>query len=185
MLQIQKWFLQKNQEVYFLPLKCKTTPLPAKLAGTCANFRIYLQRLLQQNESWYAYPRWSTINVGCCSHLLILRFGSCFTKKTLFWHSENGKSTFCETKQESTFVAFLEIPRATRVSDMASFRQTMTCSWPNLAHLTKNSCNLERDRSFIWRDFLVNSFSQGLNFFPLLGHIKWRHAKATHFFWFF
>jgi hypothetical protein len=38
----------KNQEVYFLPLKCKTTPLPAKLAGTCAKFRIYLQRATKQ-----------------------------------------------------------------------------------------------------------------------------------------
>jgi hypothetical protein len=57
-------------------------------------------------------------------------------KKTLFQHSKNGKGTFRVTKRESTFVAFLDIPRATRVSDMALFRQTMTCSWPNLAHLT-------------------------------------------------
>jgi hypothetical protein len=33
-------------------------------------------------------------------------------------------------------VAFLAIPMATRVSDMALFWQTMTCSWSNLAHLT-------------------------------------------------
>jgi hypothetical protein len=26
----------KNQDVYFLPLKCKTTPLPTKSAGTSA-----------------------------------------------------------------------------------------------------------------------------------------------------
>jgi hypothetical protein len=34
-------------------------------------------------------------------------------------------STFCGTKRKSAFVAFLSIPRATRVSDMALFRQTM------------------------------------------------------------
>jgi hypothetical protein len=73
--------------------------------------------------------------VGCFLQLLISRFGSCFTKKTQFWYSENGKSTFHSTKRKSASVAFLAIPRATRVSDMASFWQTMPCSWPNLAHL--------------------------------------------------
>jgi hypothetical protein len=34
----------------------------------------------QQNESWYAYPRWSAIYVGCFLQLLISHFGSCFTK---------------------------------------------------------------------------------------------------------
>jgi hypothetical protein len=29
----------KNQEVYFLALKCKTTPVPAKSAETCAKFK--------------------------------------------------------------------------------------------------------------------------------------------------
>jgi hypothetical protein len=58
------------------------------------------------------------------------------SQKTLFWHSKNGKSTFCGTKRKSAYVAFLYIPRDTHVSDMASFWQTMPCSWPNLAHLT-------------------------------------------------
>jgi hypothetical protein len=66
-------------------------------------------------------PRVSTIYVGCFS---------------LFWHSENGKSTFCGMKWKSASVAFLYIPRYTHVSDMASFRQTMPGSWPNLAHST-------------------------------------------------
>jgi hypothetical protein len=29
----------KNQEVYFLALKCKTTPVPAKSAETCTKFK--------------------------------------------------------------------------------------------------------------------------------------------------
>jgi hypothetical protein len=46
-----KMIFAKNQEVYFLALKCKTTPVPAKSARTCTKFKKYLQRLLQQNES--------------------------------------------------------------------------------------------------------------------------------------
>jgi hypothetical protein len=45
-----KIFFAKNQEVKFLALKCKTTPVPAKPAGACAKFRIYLPRLPQRNE---------------------------------------------------------------------------------------------------------------------------------------
>jgi hypothetical protein len=63
-------------------------------------------------------------------------FRELFHKRTLFRHSKNRKGTFCGTKQKSASVAFLSFPRATRVADMASFRQTMPCSWPNLAHLT-------------------------------------------------
>jgi hypothetical protein len=55
-------------------------------------------------------------------------------------------------KQKSASVAFLAILRATCVSDMPLFWQTMPCSCPNLAHLTYKSCNLEHDRSFLWRD---------------------------------
>jgi hypothetical protein len=46
-----KMIFAKKQEVKFLALKCKTTPVPAKSVGACAKFRIYLQRLPQQNES--------------------------------------------------------------------------------------------------------------------------------------
>jgi hypothetical protein len=46
-----KMIFAKNKEVYFLALKCKTTPVPAKLVGTCTKFKKYLQRLPQQNES--------------------------------------------------------------------------------------------------------------------------------------
>jgi hypothetical protein len=35
----------KNQEVKFLALKIKNTPVPAKSAGACAKFRIHLGRL--------------------------------------------------------------------------------------------------------------------------------------------
>jgi hypothetical protein len=41
----------KTQEVDFLAIKCKTTPVPAKSAGACAKFKIYLQRMPQQNDS--------------------------------------------------------------------------------------------------------------------------------------
>jgi hypothetical protein len=58
-------FFAKNLEVYFLALKYKTTPVLAKLAGTCTKFKKYLRRLLQQNESFYAYSRMSTIYLGC------------------------------------------------------------------------------------------------------------------------
>jgi hypothetical protein len=47
------------------------------------------------------------------------------SQKTRFHHSENGKGTFCATKLISSSVAFFTIPRATRVSDMASFQKTM------------------------------------------------------------
>jgi hypothetical protein len=57
-------------------------------------------------------------------------------KKILFWHSKNGKSTFCGMKRKSASVAFLYIPRDTHVSNMASFWKSMPRSWPNLAHLT-------------------------------------------------
>jgi hypothetical protein len=87
-----------NQEVYFLALKCKTTPIPTKSAGTCAKFKKYLQTLRNKTRADMRIPRVSTIYVGCFSQLSISRFGSRFTKKTLFWHSENGKSTFCGTK---------------------------------------------------------------------------------------
>jgi hypothetical protein len=43
------------------------------------------------------------------------------SQKTLFRHCENRKSTFHGMKQKSASVAFLSIPRATRVSDMVSF----------------------------------------------------------------
>jgi hypothetical protein len=121
-----KMICAKNQEVNFLALKCKTAPVPTISTGACAKFRIYLQRLWQQNESWY---------VGCFSQLSILRFDSCFIKN-LIRHSENGKSTFHGMKRKSASMAFLAIPRATRVSDMALFRQTMPWSWSNLAHFT-------------------------------------------------
>jgi hypothetical protein len=76
-----KMIFVKNQELVLLALKCKPTPVPAKLAGDCANSKIYLQRLPQRNDSWYAYPRWSIIYVGFCAQLSILRFDSRFTKK--------------------------------------------------------------------------------------------------------
>jgi hypothetical protein len=76
-----KMIFVKNQELVLLALKCKPTPVPAKSAKDCAKSKIYLRRLPQRNESWYAYLRWYIIYVGCCVQLSILRFGSRFTKK--------------------------------------------------------------------------------------------------------
>jgi hypothetical protein len=106
------------------------------LVETCAKFKKHLRRLCNKMRADMCISMVSTIYVGCFSQLSIWHFGSCFTKKTLFWHSKNGKSTFCGTKRKLAFVVFLYIPRDTHVSDMASFQQTMTCPWPNLAHLT-------------------------------------------------
>jgi hypothetical protein len=84
----------KNHEVYFLALKSKTTPIPVKSAGTCTKLKKYLQRLSQQNESWYVYPKWSTIYGGCFPQLSISRFGSCFTKKPVFGTQKMEKALF-------------------------------------------------------------------------------------------
>jgi hypothetical protein len=43
------------------------------------------------------------------------------SQKIRFQHSENGKNTFHGTKQKSASMAFLAIPRDTRVSDLALF----------------------------------------------------------------
>jgi hypothetical protein len=98
---VKKWYIAdpkiifaKNQEVYFLALKCKTIPVSAKSAGTCTKFKKYLQSLPQKNESWYAYPRWYTIYVGCFTQLSILHFGSCFTKKPYFGTLKMEKAHF-------------------------------------------------------------------------------------------
>jgi hypothetical protein len=44
-------FAKKKLEADFLALKCKTTSVLAKSAGACGKFKIYLQRLPQQNKS--------------------------------------------------------------------------------------------------------------------------------------
>jgi hypothetical protein len=74
----------KNQEVYFLALKCKTTPVPAKSVGTCAKFKKYLQRLRNRMRADMCIPSVSIIYVGCFFQLSISRFGSRFTKKPYF-----------------------------------------------------------------------------------------------------
>jgi hypothetical protein len=71
----------KNQEVYFFALKYKTTPVPAKSAGTCAKFKKHLRMLRNKMRADMCIPMVSTIYVGCFSQLSISRFGSWFTKK--------------------------------------------------------------------------------------------------------
>jgi hypothetical protein len=58
------------------------------------------------------------------------------SQKTPISHSKNGKRTFRGMKQKSASVGFLAIPRATRMFDIAMFRQTMSWSEQNLSHLT-------------------------------------------------
>jgi hypothetical protein len=84
----------KNLEVYFLALKCKTTHVPAKSAGTCAKFKKYLQRLCNKTRADMCIPRVSTIYVGCFSKLSISRFGSRFTKKPYFGTLKMEKTLF-------------------------------------------------------------------------------------------
>jgi hypothetical protein len=42
-----KMIFAKNQEVYFLALKCKTTLVRAKSAETCAKFKNNIRKLPQ------------------------------------------------------------------------------------------------------------------------------------------
>jgi hypothetical protein len=117
----------KNQEVEFLAVKCKITPVLVKSAGACANFGIHLRRLPQQNERWYVgvfFPSFQFhVSVGASQKKP--DFGTPKMKK-----KNRGR------KQKLASVAFLAIPRATRMSYMASFWQTMLWSCPILAHFT-------------------------------------------------
>jgi hypothetical protein len=89
-----KLIFAKNQDLLLLALKSKPTPVPAKSAGDCAQSKNYLRRLPQWNKSWYAYPRWSIIYVGCFSQLSISRFGSRFTEKPDFRTPKMEKALF-------------------------------------------------------------------------------------------
>jgi hypothetical protein len=51
-------------------------------------------KAIATKKSWYAYPRWSTIYVGCFLQLSISRFGSCFTKKPDFGTLKIEKALF-------------------------------------------------------------------------------------------
>jgi hypothetical protein len=76
-------FCKKNQKLVLLALKCKPTPVLAKSVEACVKFKIYLQRLPQQNETGYANPRWCIIYVGCFCQFFISRFGSCLQKNPI------------------------------------------------------------------------------------------------------
>jgi hypothetical protein len=51
-----KIIFAKNQEVHFLVLKCKTTPVAAKSAGICTKVKKYLRRLPQQTRADMRIP---------------------------------------------------------------------------------------------------------------------------------
>jgi hypothetical protein len=102
-----KMIFAKNQEVYFLALKCKTTPVPTKSAGTCAKFKKYLQRLPHKTRAdiripgcllfmWGVFPSfWFRVSVGA-------------SQKTLFQNSKNGKRHFSWDK---TKIGICGVPR--------------------------------------------------------------------------
>jgi hypothetical protein len=73
----------------------------------------------QQNESWYVYPRVSTIYVVCFSKISISRFGSCFTKKPYFSTLKMEKALFVgQNKNRPLWHSF-------------TFQGTHTCPiWP-------------------------------------------------------
>jgi hypothetical protein len=70
--------------------------------------------LPQENESWYAYPRWSTIYVWYFPQLLISCFGSCFTKKHNFGTPKMEKALFVVRNENRPLWYFLpsQGPRA-------------------------------------------------------------------------
>jgi hypothetical protein len=111
-------------------------PLPTKSIGAYVKFKRYLWRFTRWKKRWYAYVRWSIIYVGCWAQLSICHFGSCLIKKINFGTPKMEKNTFHRTKQKSASMVFHAIPRVTCLSDIASFRQTMPWSGPNLARLT-------------------------------------------------
>jgi hypothetical protein len=139
---VKKWQCCGSENDFFKKLgarliraKGQTHPGSNEIGMSLCKIQKITLKVCAMKKSWYMYPRWSIIHVGCCALLSVSRFGSCLTKNR-FRHSENGKHTFYGTKRISAFVEFLAIPRATRMSDIALFRQTMPWSGPNLTHLT-------------------------------------------------
>jgi hypothetical protein len=74
--------------------KVQNHPGSTEIGRNLRKIQKYLWRLPQQNESWYVYPRVSTIYVGCFSKLSISCFGSCFTKKPYFGTLKKEKALF-------------------------------------------------------------------------------------------
>jgi hypothetical protein len=112
-------FCKKSGDL-LLALKCKTTPVLAKSAELAQNSKKYLRRLLQKKRADMHIPGGLLFMWGVFPSFRF-RVLVAASQKTRFRYSENGKSTFRGTKQKSASMAFLAIPRATRMSDMASF----------------------------------------------------------------
>jgi hypothetical protein len=110
----------KNQEVYFLELTCKTTQVPAKSAGTCTKFKNTSKGCRNKTRPDMSIPGGLLFMWGVFPSFRF-RVLVAASQKNPIWYFENGKSTFRGTKQKSASVAFLAIPRATRMSDMSSF----------------------------------------------------------------
>jgi hypothetical protein len=145
-----------------------------KSTVACAKFKRYIQRFARRNESWYVYPRWSIIYMGAAS------------PKNSILTIQKWKMHFSWDK---TKINLRGVPRHPKGHGRVRYGLVLT----NYAMIRAkpSSSDLKamqprtRGRSFFWRDFLVNCFYQGLNFFPHLGDIKWCHMKVSHFFDFF
>jgi hypothetical protein len=87
---VKKWRVShskkfaKNQELVVLLLKCKPTPIPAKLAVACTQSKIYDKGSRNEMRDDMHIPGGLLFMWGVVPSFLISCFGSCFTKKTNF-----------------------------------------------------------------------------------------------------
>jgi hypothetical protein len=98
----------------------KNHPDSNKIGRTCTKFKKYLQRLPQKKRADMHIPGGLLFMWGVFPSFRF-RVLVAASQKTRFWYSENGKGTFCGTKRKSASVAFLAIPRAMCMSDIALF----------------------------------------------------------------
>jgi hypothetical protein len=128
-------FCKTNQELVLFPLKYKPTLVPAKsqelvqnlkytFEGFCNETRVDMRILGDLLFMWGVVP---------CFKFCVSIAAS---QKNPVSALRKWKKHFSWDETKIATVAFLAIPRTTCVSDMASFRQTMPWSEPNLGHLT-------------------------------------------------
>jgi hypothetical protein len=86
-------FFKKSGGLLFTA-KVQNHPASSEIGRNLRKIQIIPPKAAATKQSWYAYLRWSTINVGCCSHLSILCFGSCFIKKPYFSTLKMEKALF-------------------------------------------------------------------------------------------
>jgi hypothetical protein len=120
MLRIQKYFLQKSGGLLF-SAKVQNHPGSSEIGRNLHKIqKIHLKAAALKREL-ICVSRVVYYLCGVFSPAFDFAFRYLLHKKTRFWYSENGKSTFHGMKQKSASVAFLAILRATCVSDMPLF----------------------------------------------------------------